>query len=214
MPLSLFSKISDHREEPYIRPSLQLIQTDDTDSIASDATAPNNPGPGRNVGRLYDTLGSRLEHFLKRTYGAGVGAEQSHAHLGLQLFQTDSTDSESIDSIASDATAPNMPGPGRNLGRLLDALGMRLENLLNRRAGRLNRGPVAVAREIHNLRRYRKAFILGLIRDGQASPTDKEISRAFWERYERSSKEFDNLPTHEDIGNLKKLCGKLLKYCR
>jgi len=147
MPLNLFSKSSHHREEPYIRPSLHLIQTD-------------------------------------------------------------------TDSIASDATAPNIPGPGRNLGRLFDALGMRLENVLNRRAGRLNRGPVALAQEIRDLRRYRVAFSLGLIRDGQASPTDEEISQACWYRYECSSKEFDNLPTHEDIGTLKKLCGKLLKYCR
>ncbi len=92
---------------------------------------------------------------------------------------------------------------------------MRVENFLNRRAGRLNRGPVAVAQEIRNLRRYRKAFILGLIRDGQASPTDEEISRACWDR-EHSGRELDDslAPTHEDIDTLKKLCGKLLKYCR
>ncbi len=88
MPHKLFSKILNRPEEPYVRPSLE--QTESTDSIASDATAPNNPGPGRNVGRLYDTLGSRLEYFLKRRSGAG--AEQPYAHLSLQLFRTVSVD--------------------------------------------------------------------------------------------------------------------------
>ncbi len=158
MPLNLFSLISDHREEPYIRPSLHLVQSDDTDSIASDATAPNIPGPGRNLGRLFDALGTRLEKFL------------------------------------------------------------------NRRAGRLNRGPVAVAEEIRNLRRYRKAFILGLIRDDRRTvlPTDEDIRRTRaavrfqWDLHHRGlfDRKFDESPIPEEIRILKKLCGKLLKYCR
>jgi len=61
-------KIFVRTEEPYIRPNLEqaLIRTE---SIDSNAINPNNPGPGRNLGRLYDNLGMRLERFLNRMAG-------------------------------------------------------------------------------------------------------------------------------------------------
>lgn len=113
--------------------------------------------------------------------------------------------------MASDATAPNNPGPGRNLGRLYDTLGARLEDFLNSRAGRLELGPDAVAQKIRSLRRYREAFDLGLICDNQTLPTDREIREI---RSHRGYEELYGSPTPEDIRILKKLCCKLLKYCR
>lgn len=69
MPLKLFTKKLDRREKLYIRPSLQLTRTESTESIASDATAPDLPGPGRNLGRLFDAVGARIEYHLNSTVG-------------------------------------------------------------------------------------------------------------------------------------------------
>lgn len=66
MRRGFFSKKSDYPEEPYVRPSLQLIRAE---SIDSNATASNNPGPGRNLGRLYDAVGGQIEHLLNKTAG-------------------------------------------------------------------------------------------------------------------------------------------------
>lgn len=183
MPRKLFDKFLNRPEETYVRPSLE--RSDSIESIASDATAPNLPGPGRNVGRLYDALGSKFERFLSNTAGVGRESGQSDAQLSLQLVRTDSPD-----SIASDATGPNNPGPGRNLGRLLDAVGGRVENLLNGRAGRLKLGPDAVAEEIRTLRRY------------NYTSTGRKILG------------FPGIPTDEEHVALKKLCRRLLKHCR
>lgn len=190
MSHKIFSNIWRRSKEPYVRPSLERI--DSIDSIDSNATAPNNPGPGRNVGRLYDALGSRLEAFLKRS-GPGVGFGQPNPQLSLQLFRNDS-----IDSIASDATAPNNPGPGRNLGRLYDALGARLEVAVYKRTGGLNRGPEAVAQVIHDLRSYRKDHYFDKNGEAFSIPVvGNPVS-----------------PTEKQYRSLKKLCRKLLKYCR
>lgn len=183
MLYNLFSKIWGPPEEPYTRPSLQL---DLTESIDTNATAPNNPGPGRNVGRLYDALGARLEHFLGRTAGRGRGRPSLTPNLHLPVLL------DRNDSIDTNATGPNNPGPGRNVGRLFDAVGTRIEHLLNKSAGRLKLGPEAVAEEIRNLRRFRETFVLpvGHNGDGAVLPTDREVR------------------------TLKRLCRRLLKYCR
>lgn len=120
MRLRFFSKTSDHPEEPYVRPSLQLVQTD---SFDSNITVRNNPGPGRNLGRLYDAVGAKIEHFL------------------------------------------------------------------NNKADRRGLGPDAVARKIHSLR----------------SATNRS-----WGECE----EILAVPTDEEYVTLRKLCRKLLKYCR
>lgn len=180
MPRRPLSKILKRPDVPYLRPSLE--RTDSVESIASEATAPNNPGPGRNVCRLYDSLGSRFECFLNRTAWLGGNAEQvRESRLQVQLFRIDT-----IDTIASDATAPNLPGPGRNLGRLYDAVGERIEHLLNSRAGRLKLGPDALAEAIRCLRRYEE----GAWGRQLAAPTDKEYD------------------------TLKKPCQRLLKHCK
>ncbi|KLO08988.1 hypothetical protein SCHPADRAFT_586305 [Schizopora paradoxa] len=189
MSRKIFSNIWKRPEDSYTRPSIYLERTD---SIDSNATAPNIPGPGRNVGRLYDVLGSKFEDFLRRK-GPRLGLGQSGPQLSLQLFRKDS-----IDSIASDATAPNNPGPGRNLGRLYDALGARLEVVVHKRTGRLNQGPDVVVQDIHELRCYRRKPYFGKNGDLLSIPVvDNSVS-----------------PTEKQYRILRKLCRKLLKYCR
>ncbi len=59
---------------------LHLVQTGaSVSSIASDATAPNLPGPGRNIGNLFDWLGAHLylEHEPLRTASRLVGSHPS-----------------------------------------------------------------------------------------------------------------------------------------
>lgn len=183
MPINLLSNLLNRPEEPYIRPS--FTRNESEESIASDATAPNNPGPGRNVGRLYDELGARLEHVLKRT--SAVEPQPARLCQGVNAVNAQLDGTDSIDSIATNATAPNLPGPGRNVGRLFDALGAKIEIMMNRRAQRLKLGPDAVAQEIRQLCRYcdvRRAEA------GQPEATDREYRTT------------------------KKLCRKLLRYCR
>ncbi|KLO07246.1 hypothetical protein SCHPADRAFT_656886 [Schizopora paradoxa] len=51
-----------------------LIRTDTSSSVSTNATAPNQPGPGRLVGRLFDRLGKRIESLLnKRASNLGTG---------------------------------------------------------------------------------------------------------------------------------------------
>ncbi|KLO06426.1 hypothetical protein SCHPADRAFT_1002353 [Schizopora paradoxa] len=95
------------------------------------------------------------------------------------------TDTQSTDS--TNATAPNLPGPGRNLGRLLDSVGKRLEFFLSKCATRFGIDPVAVAREIRLLRRTEELTIA--------------------ERYSQSSCQLSN----REVKILKKLCEKLMK---
>lgn len=48
----------------------------------------------------------------------------------LRLVQNETSTTAS--SISMNTTAPNLPGPGRNLGNLFSSLGARLESFLNR----------------------------------------------------------------------------------
>ncbi|KLO08598.1 hypothetical protein SCHPADRAFT_944315 [Schizopora paradoxa] len=59
-------------------------------------------------------------------------------------------------SISTNATAPNLVGPGRTIGLLFDWLGKGLEAKLNKRAAQLNLGPEAAARDIRRIRRYKE----------------------------------------------------------
>ena len=61
--LDIFPRQKDRPKEPYVRPNLQLTRTE---SIASDATAPNNPGPGRIIGLLFNAVGPKIERFLNQ----------------------------------------------------------------------------------------------------------------------------------------------------
>lgn len=110
-------------------------------------------------------------------------AESLDSHLAVVRVDTKS-------SIASDATAPNLPGPGRTVGLLLDWLGNRLEGSMNKLATRRGLGPTATAQEIRRIRRHHDTIFQ---------------SRLVTALY--------SLPRGE-VRSLKKLCGKLLKYAR
>ncbi len=64
-----------------------------------------------------------------------------------------------FDSIDSNATAPNLPGPGRTVGLLFDWLGTRMERVLSIRALKLGYDPDAVARDIRKLCRHHERRI-------------------------------------------------------
>lgn len=112
-------------------------------------------------------------------------ADASYIPSNVALARTD-TDS----SVSSMATAPNLPGPGRNVGLLFDFLGARVEKFMNARAERHGLGPRAVAEEISRLRRHSETTIIERHAGFVVQLTDKE-ERAF-----------------------QKLCKKLLKYAR
>ena len=101
-------------------------------------------------------------------------------------------ESESESSLASDATAPNLPGPGRTVGLLLDWLGTRLEVLVNRIAIRNGHGPAEIAREIRRLRHHRET--------------------SFQSRLEGALNS-DSL-SNAEMRSLRRLCDRLLKYAR
>ncbi len=95
-----------------------------------------------------------------------------------------------VSSIASDATAPNLPGAGRTLGLFLDGAGALLENLLNKIATELGLGPAGVAKEIRHLRRHNE------------TPFQSRLESAFASR------------PKSEVRSLRKLCRKLLAYAR
>ncbi len=93
-------------------------------------------------------------------------------------------------SISTNATAPNLPGPGRNVGLLLDRLGAHMEKYMNLWADRRGLGPNAAAQEIRRLLRHDETSLIerhaGSV--AQLSKRDEKIVR--------------------------KLCKRLLKYAR
>ncbi len=93
-------------------------------------------------------------------------------------------------SIASDATADNLPGPGRNVGRLFTWLGRRLESMINTTAGQMNLGPEAVAEKIRLLCRHYETSEVERLTSSVGPLSKAERKR------------------------LNKLCKKLLKYAR
>ncbi|THH04582.1 hypothetical protein EW145_g5415 [Phellinidium pouzarii] len=70
-------------------------------SLSTNATEPNLPGPGRTLGLAYDYFGAILERLVNRPK-----ARTTTFSTGLHTSARAS--SESIDT---NATAPNLPGP-------------------------------------------------------------------------------------------------------
>lgn len=99
--------------------------------VGSDETANNLPGPGRNLGRLYDALGGRLSAmsaFLRENMGKQRSRRMVHEEAALALrvasvladedaMLPGSSDSPS--SRGTDSTESNLPGPGRTVGKSL-----------------------------------------------------------------------------------------------
>ncbi len=110
----------------------------------------------------------------------------SDASIGRDLLQLTRTNTNS--SVSTNATAPNLPGPGRTVGLLMDRLGAHVEKFVNLWAGRRGLGPKAVAQEIRRLLRLDETTIPE--RHEGFKLTDKEEKA------------------------LKRLCERLLKYAR
>ena len=95
-----------------------------------------------------------------------------------------------FNSVDTNATAPNLPGPGRTVGLLLEALGGRLEKFLNERAAKRGRGPGAVARDIRLSRKHSSMTLL--------------------DRYSGSLEDLSK----KEVKSLKRSCKELLCYVR
>ncbi len=178
-------ELNSSREE--VDPYQTIYRQPSISSIDSDATASNLPGPGRNLGRLYDTLGDGLvTHLHKRLTrrGYGPGAVSRKVVVKQTILSSDSVD--------TDATAPNLPGPGRTVGLFFDWLGGKLEGQLGHLMERRGYGPEATMAKILAMRGRWRTF-----RDGERV-------------YSRNDKE--NLG--EEHRKLLKYCQRLLKYTR
>ncbi|KLO05061.1 hypothetical protein SCHPADRAFT_989024 [Schizopora paradoxa] len=90
----------------------------------------------------------------------------------------------------STATSPDIVGPGRTLGLLLDWLGKGLDSFLNKRASQINLGPEAVARDIRRIRRHEETSL-----------------------FIRYAAPYAHLTSAQDK-KIRKLCKNLLKYTR
>ncbi|KLO10309.1 hypothetical protein SCHPADRAFT_907005 [Schizopora paradoxa] len=64
-----------------------------------------------------------------------------------------------VSSIDTDATADDLPGAGRTVGRLVGSLGSKLENFMSKRAERAGLGPKAVTDEICRLAGHRHIYL-------------------------------------------------------
>lgn len=128
--LDTFNSTSLTREDVLILRELEPSRDADSISITSTATAPNLPGPGRSIGKFYDSAGRKLENAL---WKAGVRIRQSKAQEKVSSGL----------STTSTETAPNLPGPGRALGQVYDFYGSKLVEVLTSVALKLKRGPDA-----------------------------------------------------------------------
>lgn len=106
-------------------------------SVSTSATAPNLPGPGRTLGNVYDRGGAFVEKHINRL-GQALGIEPS-PRLAYQESSSERNE-----------TAPNLPGPGRTLGIIYDALGLVLEDRLNHAAQKIGLGPYAALKRVEN----------------------------------------------------------------
>lgn len=161
-----------------------LTRVDTCSSVSTNATAPNLEGAGRTVGLLFDYLGNNLESFIKTRSKPSKRQQPEHPPLARI---------ESISSIDTNATAPNLEGAGRTVGLVLDWLGGSLESFMKKRAVQLGYGPESVARDIRLLRHHHEIWIGRRYRDAIVDmPT---ISKS-------------------EMKKLRKLNKRLLKYTR
>ncbi|KLO15350.1 hypothetical protein SCHPADRAFT_270515 [Schizopora paradoxa] len=177
-----------HGDDTTYEDSVHLARSETISTVSTNATAPNLPGPGRNVGRLTAYLGTRLEQSMTLRFGRRsslnpevISSQDSTIQLGRI---------ESNASVSTTATAPNLPGAGRTVGLLLDNLGAHMESFVNELALRQGIGPQAVAREIRRLLGHERTTIF---------QRHAEASLQLNEKEERA---------------LKKRCKRLLKYAR
>ncbi|KLO07867.1 hypothetical protein SCHPADRAFT_944905 [Schizopora paradoxa] len=142
--------------------------------VDSDETADNLPGPGRNLGRAYDVLGSRLSRFLEEKLKTLKSRDRVKSENSLALrVASDFAAEDATRPLASsrsrntDSTASNLPGPGRTVGMFFSWLGKKLERQANMYATRKGGGPEALIFRILRLRflHDRPLLALSIIQD-------------------------------------------------
>lgn len=165
-----------HNDDTSYEDALDLARTETNSSVSTNATAPNLPGPGRNVRRLTEYLGTRLEQSVASRFGHRgspnfAAAPNQGSTVPLGRVETNS-------SVSTTATAPNLPGAGRTVGLLLDGLGAHMDKFVNEMGRRQGLGPQAVAREIRRLLRHEETTIIQRHAGVPLQLTQKEIAKA------------------------------------
>lgn len=84
----------------------------------------------------------------------------NHIDFSITMSSAEILELLRIDSIDRNATADNLPGPGRNIGRLYDWLGARLERVLSNRKLKLGHNPDAVAHDIRQVCRHDERLVV------------------------------------------------------
>ena len=111
------------------------------DSIDSNATADDLPGPGRVLDKAFQAGGRKIERALNNLVQRITGKDASTSgSLSVVLERVDTTDSE--------ATEANLPGPGRALDNLFRFSGEHVERRLGKLADRMGFGPAAMERRL------------------------------------------------------------------
>ncbi|KLO17774.1 hypothetical protein SCHPADRAFT_150463 [Schizopora paradoxa] len=131
-----------------IRPDLDVTWELESEfaSSDSDATTSGLIGPGRTLGLAYDWAGERVEsRFRKFSLAQNVRTPKKNDN-----------DNRSTDSLSTNATADNLPGPGRTLGLAFGWGGLHLEKRFNKLAEKFGYGPKAAEKKLEEFgRRYR-----------------------------------------------------------
>ena len=186
---------------------LHAAQNASASTFSTTATAPNLPGPGRVIGLGYDALGNVLvDHIgrLRSRFRKGKQNESQALHssedLAQSLFPQDeeagetlesSEKSASQESFSTNATAPNLPGTGRVLGLLYDALGNKLVNWMSKWAVKHGYSPEVVGEDV-----YGKMYVL---RCNNRQKAKSDVVR------------IEDLSKSETL-ELRKACKRILKY--
>jgi len=171
----LSSRVRAFTSHPDLEAALSLIDSDDT--------APNLPGPGRNLGRLYDALGAQLVGFLMRRRKLKQSSVNSDdTQLVVRIGSADNTTHDEVKttSFGTNSTRSNLPGPGRTVGLFLGWLGKKLERQMNTLVTQRGAGPQAIAEKILRLRCiHDKPFLVlsVLDRDRRDLSTDERSKR-------------------------------------
>lgn len=120
------------RHSPSDYDDLSSIHTYSTSS--TNATLDNQPGAGKTLDYVYQRLGRKLVDGIRKVIG--IIGDRSRTKLAIR----DDSDDEFNDqqSMISNETVDDLPGPGRTLDKhLYQPLGRRLEKTLGNTADRL-----------------------------------------------------------------------------
>ncbi len=164
----LSSRVRAFTSHPDLEAALSLIDSDDT--------APNLPGPGRNLGRLYDALGGQLVGFLKRRRKlkrSSVNGDDTQLVVRIGSADNTTHDEVKTTSFGTNSTRSNLPGPGRTVGLFFGWLGKKLERQVNTLVTQRGAGPQAIAEKILRLRCvHDKPFLVLSVLDSDGDRRD------------------------------------------